>query len=78
MFNLEGQLNQSKKQAAQVGFSGTGILDVHPNTGVIRLKLNTVPPQSLEQFTENFSQVLVVMLSGMNVEVKVRVVKEDK
>jgi len=71
MFNLDGQLNQFRQQAAQAGFSGTGILDVQPTSGLIRLKLNTVPPEMLRSFTEGFSQCLAMMLSGMNIQMKV-------
>ena len=76
MFNLDGQLNQFRQQAAQAGFSGTGILDVQPISGLIRLKLNTVPPEKLSQFTEGFSQCLAMMLNGMNIQVKVHIERE--
>lgn len=76
MFNLNGQLNHFRQHAAQAGFSGTGILDIHPTSGVIRLKLNTVPPEMLRSFTENFSQALAVMLDGMNIQVKVHIEQE--
>jgi len=76
MLNLGGQLNQFRQQAAQAGFSGSGIMDVHPSTGVIRLKLNTLPPEALKSFTENFSQALAMMLGGMNIQVKVHIERE--
>lgn len=76
MFNLDGQLNQFRQQAAQAGFSGTGILDVQPISGLIRLKLNTVPPEKLSPFTEGFSQCLAMMLNGMNIQVKVHIERE--
>ena len=73
MSNFDGQLNRFREQAAQAGFSGTGIMDVHPSIGVIRLKLSTVPPETLKPFTQNFSQALAMMLGGMNVQVKIHV-----
>lgn len=73
MFDMEGQLNQFKEQAAQAGFSGTAIMDVQPKSGVIRLKLSTKPPEGLKAFTKNFSQVMTMMLGGMNVQVKIHI-----
>jgi len=76
MFNLDSQLNQFKQQAAQAGFSGTGILDVQTKSGLIRLKLNTVPAEKLSSFTEGFYQCLVMVLNGMNIQVKVHIEQE--
>ena len=77
MFDMEGQLNQFKEQAAQAGFSGTAIMDVQPKSGVIRLKLSTTPPEGLTVFTRNFSQVLAMMLGGLNVQVKMHIEEEE-
>ena len=77
MFNsMENQLAKFRQQAAAAGFSGTGIVDVHPDTGVIRLKLNTVPQESLRAFTDSFSQMIALMLGGLNVQVKIHTSKE--
>ena len=76
MFNLDGQLNHFRQQAAQAGFSGTGILDVQPISGLIRLKLNTVPPEKLSPFIEGFAQCLAMMLNGMNIQMKVHIERE--
>jgi hypothetical protein len=73
MFNLNGQINQLKQQAKQAGFSGTGILDIQPTSGVIRIKLNTVPAENLSTFTERLSQCLAMVLNGMNIQVKVHI-----
>jgi allantoicase len=78
MFNsMENQLAKFRQQAAAAGFSGTGIVDVHPDIGVIRLKLNTVPPESLRAFTDSFSQMIALMLGGLNVQVKMHTSKEN-
>ena len=78
MFNsMQNQLGQFQKQAASAGFSGTGIMDVHPELGVIRLKLSTVPSESLREFTANFSQMLTMLLGGLNITVKKHVAEEE-
>lgn len=79
MFNsIQDQMGQFREQAASTGFGGTAILDVHPDVGIIRLKLNTVPPEALGQFTEGFSQMMVMMLGGVNITVKKNISREAK
>ena len=79
MFNpIQNQLGQSRQQAASTGFSGKAILDVHPELGIIRIKLDIVPPESLGQFTDGFSQMLAMMLGGVNITVKKNISQEAK
>jgi hypothetical protein len=74
---MEGQLNQFRQQAAQSGFSGTGIIDVQPKGGIIRLKLNITPPGGLKVFTKNFAEAIGVMLGAMNIQVKIHIEQEE-
>jgi hypothetical protein len=78
MFNFDQQMNQSKQQAAQAGFSGTAIIDAHPLTGIIRIKLTTSPPESLASFVNNYIQLLNMSLGAMNVETRVHIAEEEK
>jgi len=78
MFNFEEQMKQVKQQAAQAGFSGTAIVDVHPKQGIVRIKVNTNPPESLVPFMTNYARMLSVFLSGMNIEARVHFADEEK
>ena len=78
MNNMEQQVNQFRQHSAQMGFSGTAILDVHPSSGIIRLKLNSNPPESLQPFTTNYAGFLKMSLNAMNVEVKMHIAEEGK
>ncbi len=51
MYNYEDQMNQFREHMARSGFSGTAIIDVHPSTGTIRIKVNTTQPEQLKPFT---------------------------
>jgi hypothetical protein len=77
MFNFDQQMNQSKQQAAQAGFSGSAIIDAHPSTGIIRIKLTTSPPESLASFVTNYIQLLNMSLGAMNVETRVHIAEEE-
>ena len=78
MFNFEQQINQTKQQAAQAGFSGSAIVDVHPSTGIFRIKITTSPPESLASFVTNYIQFLTMSLAAMNVETRVHIAEEEK
>lgn len=79
MYNsMQDQMGQFREQAASTGFSGSAIMDVHPDIGIIRIKINTVPPQALGQFTEGFSQLMTMMLGGVNIAVRKKISKESK
>jgi hypothetical protein len=73
---MQGQFEQFRQQAAQSGFSGSGLIDVRPGVGVIRLKLNIPPPANQKMFTQQFAQGLAVMLDGMNISVKIHTSEE--
>jgi hypothetical protein len=78
MFNFEQQVNQARQQAAGAGFSGNAILDVHPLLGVIRMKVDVTPHESLASFMTNYVQFLSIALGAMNIEAKVHITEEEK
>jgi len=78
MFNYENQMNQFREQMARAGFSGDAIIDVHPSTGVIRIKVNTTPPENLVSFVTNYVQFLRISLGAMNIEARVHFAQEEK
>lgn len=69
---VEQQVAGFRQQMANVGFTGSAIIDIHPNTGIIRIKLN-VPPEKLGQFITNYTNVLKMSLNAMNLEVKTHI-----
>jgi len=71
------QVESFRQQAASAGLSGQGLIDVQPGRGIIRIKLDIAPPADQAVFTEQFSRVLGVMLSGMNVSVRTHVSEQD-
>ena len=72
-FNFQRQIEQSKQQAAQIGFSGSAIVDVQPASGIIRLKVSSSPPESLKPFITNYVNFLMMSLNAMNVDVKIHI-----
>ncbi len=78
MFNFQGQLNQSREYARQAGLAGTAIIDVHPGSGIIRIKVNVVPPESTPSFITNYAQFLNMALTALNIEAKVHFAQEEK
>jgi len=68
MFNFEPQMKQFREQMVQAGFSGSAIVDVHPTNGIIRIKVNTSPPENLISFITNYAQFLNISLGVMNIE----------
>jgi len=72
-FNFQRQIEQSKQQAAQIGFSGSAIVDVQPASGIIRLKISSTPPESLKPFITNYINFLMMSLNTMNVDVKIHI-----
>jgi len=66
------QVDQFRQQMANVGFSGTAILDIHPSTGIIRIKVN-IPSEKLEEFMTSYTNVLKMSLTAMNLEVKIHI-----
>lgn len=75
--NIEQQVEQKKQQAAQTGLSGTAILDIHPATGIMRLKINLVPPEKLGEFITNYAKVITMSLSSVNISVKTHVAEKE-
>jgi hypothetical protein len=73
---LEQQVTQVRQQSAQTGFSGTAILDVHPSTGIIRLKVNSVPPEKLGEFIMNYTNILIMSLNAANINVKTHIAQD--
>ncbi len=75
--NMEQQVAQSKQQAAQGGLSGTAILDIHPATGIMRLKINLIPPEKIGEFVTNYAKVITMSLNSVNISVKTHVAEEE-
>jgi len=62
----------------QDGFSGSAIVYAHPLTGILRIKITTSPPESLESFVTNYLQFLNMSLGAMNVEALIHIAEEEK
>ena len=77
MDNVEQQVAQQKQQAAQGGLSGTAILDIHPTTGIMRLKINLIPPEKIGEFITSYSKVIIMSLNSVNINVKTHVAEES-
>jgi len=77
MNNFENQMNQYREQARQAGFSGSAIIDVHPSSGVIRIKLSVPPQSNLRDFINGYTKVLTMSLGMMNIEAKVHFTEEE-
>jgi len=77
MFEYMNQINQIRQQTSQQGLSGTAIIDVQPEAGVIRLKVSTMPPENIGPFINGLIQLLSVVLTAANNTFKVHVT-EDK
>ena len=77
MFEYMNQINQIRQQVSQSGFSGTAVIDAHPKTGIIRLKVSTTPPENMGPFITGFAQLLNAALAMANVTAKVHIA-EDK
>jgi len=78
MFNYEDQMNQFREQARRAGFSGSAIIDVHPSAGIIRIKVNTTPPENLKPFITGCTQMLNILLAASNIEARVHFAEEEK
>jgi hypothetical protein len=78
MFNFEQQINQARQQAAQSGFSGNAIVDVHPSNGILHIKITASPPESLASFVTNYVQFLSMSLGAMNIETRIHIAEEKK
>jgi len=76
-YNYEDQMNQFREHMAKSGFSGTAIIDVHPSTGIIRIKVNVSPPQNLKPFTTGCGQMLNILLAASNIEAKMHISEEN-
>ena len=74
--NIKQQVEQKKQQAAQTGLSGTAILDIHPTTGIMRLKINLTPPEKLGEFITNYAKVITMSLNSVNISVKTHIDEE--
>ena len=77
MNNYEDQMNQFREHMARSGFSGTAIIDVHPSTGIIRIKVNVTPPENLKPFTTGCGQMLNILLAASNIEPKMHISEEN-
>ena len=77
MNNVEQQAAQSKQQAAQSGLSGIAILDIHPTTGIMRLKINLVPPQKKGEVITNYAKVITMSLNSVNISVKTHIAEKE-
>ena len=77
MDNVEQQIAQQKQQAAQGGLSGTAILDIHPTTGIMRLKINLIPPEKVGEFIRNYANVITMSLNSVNISVKTHITEKE-
>lgn len=75
---MDQQVEQARQQAAQAGFSGTAILDIHPRSGIIRIKVSTIPPENVQAFITNYVNFLTMSFNAMNIEVGMHVAEEAK
>ncbi len=78
MFNYGDQMNQFREQARRAGFSGSAIIDVHPSSGIIRIKMAVPQPMSLETIVTNYAKFLSISLGAMNIEARVHFAEEEK
>ena len=78
MYNFEQQMNQFREQARQAGFSGNAIVDVHPSSGIIRIKLAVPPHANLGAVVANYAQFVSMSLGAMNIEARVHFAEEEK
>ncbi len=78
MYNFEDQMNQFREHAARAGFSGNAIIDVRPGSGIIRIKVDTTPPESLRSFITGYTQFLDLSLRSMNVQARIHIAEEEK
>lgn len=78
MFNFEEQMNQFREQARRAGFSGNAIVDVHPASGIIRIKLAVSPPTNLGAVVAGYVQFVSMSLGAMNIEARVHFAEEEK
>ena len=78
MFNYEDQMNQFREQARRAGFSGNAIIDVHPSSGIIRIKMAVPPPANLAAVVANYAQFVSMSLGAMNIEARVHFAEEEK
>ena len=78
MYNFEQQMNQFREQARQAGFSGNAIIDVHPSSGIIRIKMAVPPPANLATVVTNYAQFVSMSLGAMNIETRVHFAEEEK
>ncbi|MCX8126638.1 MAG: hypothetical protein N3E40_05835, partial [Dehalococcoidia bacterium] len=66
MYNFEDQMNQFREQARRAGFSGNAIIDVHPSSGIIRIKMAVPPPANLGAVVANYARFVSMSLGAMN------------
>ena len=78
MFNYEDQMNQFREQARRAGFSGNAIIDVHPSSGIIRIKMAVPPPANLGAVVANYAQFVSMSLGAMNIDARVHFAEEEK
>jgi len=74
--SYEFQIEDARQQAAQQGFSGRAIIDVHPSKGLVRMKIEMNPSERLPEFMRRYAGGLAVTLSMMNLEAKVHLAEE--
>ena len=66
----------ARQQVAQTGFSGTAMIDIHPSSGFLRLKVNVSSSGKLVEFMTNYTNVAVTALAMMNIQAKVNIAKD--
>jgi len=76
--SIDQQVEAAKQQAEASGFGGAAYIDVHPGTGLIRIKLKLKQEDRLAQFIQEYMKVITMSLTAMNIEVGIYTsLKED-
>ncbi len=74
--NCVPQVEEAKQQAAQAGVGGKALIDIHPSTGIVRIKVVMNPPEMLPEFMRSYGNVLATTLGMMNLEARIHVSDE--
>lgn len=73
MTNYQQEMEQARQQVAKTGFGGAAVIDVHLRDGFLRLKIKVNPPEKLADFMTNFINIMVMILTMMNIQAKVNI-----
>lgn len=60
-----------------MGFSGNAIIDAHPSSRVIRIKVSVPLKSNIRDFVTGYIQFLTMSLGMMNIETKVHFTEEE-